>query len=217
MTRVGAEFLLWRVGYHASPLGFTPLDLYSFNHRFDDIHRRFRTLYLADAAETCLREVLADFRPNLAARLRHIERYGPEAAEDFASEPVTASWRLQNVLVPALLTLRGPMIDLTDSAVRQQIETRHAKLLVENGIQHLDLHEITTSRRFVTQTIAGDLYDRGVAAVKFLSRLDGRPCVALFEGRGDVDLVGEVVALRDPAPAPLLTVTAQWDMQLEAT
>ena len=74
---------LWRVGYHADPLGFTPREIYEFSHRFDDFHRRFRTLYCAELAETCLREVLADFRPNLAAQRRHIERYGPEAAADF--------------------------------------------------------------------------------------------------------------------------------------
>lgn len=28
---------LWRVGYYADPLGFTPLELYQFSHRFDDI------------------------------------------------------------------------------------------------------------------------------------------------------------------------------------
>ena len=36
---------LWRLGYYADPLGFTPLELYQFSHRFDDVHRRFRTLY----------------------------------------------------------------------------------------------------------------------------------------------------------------------------
>lgn len=60
MSNVGSEIPLWRVGYHATPLEFTPLELYSFSHRFDDIHHRFRTLYLADLPETCLREVLAD-------------------------------------------------------------------------------------------------------------------------------------------------------------
>ena len=118
MTKAGPA-LLWRVGYHANPLGFTPRELYNFSHRFDDIQHRFRTLYLADLPETCLREVLADFRPNLGAKLRHIERYGPEAAEDFALEPVTASWRRQHVLVHALLSLDGPMIELTDGAVRE--------------------------------------------------------------------------------------------------
>lgn len=108
------------------------------------------------------------------------------------------------------------MIDLTDGTVRQQIEDRHAPLLVENGMEHLDLHEITTSRRVVTQTIAGDLYDGGVAAVRFLSRLDAQPCVALFEGYGDADLMGEVIPLTDPAPGPLLTVTTEWNLDLEA-
>jgi hypothetical protein len=121
---------LWRVGYHLDPLGFTPHELYGFNHRFDDIQRRFRTLYFAELPETCLREVLADFRPNLAARQRHIERYGPDAAEDFADTPVTAQWRVQHVLVAALVHLDGPMIDLNDVATRQEVEDRHAELLL---------------------------------------------------------------------------------------
>jgi len=99
---------LWRVGYHADPLGFTPLEIYEFSHRFDDLHRRFRTLYCAELAETCLREVLADFRPNLAAQRRHIERYGPQAVEDFTPAPVTAQWRVQHVLIRATVRLDGP-------------------------------------------------------------------------------------------------------------
>ena len=67
----------WRVGYHLDPLGFTPHELYGFNHRFGDIQHRIRTLYFAELPETCLREVLTDFRPILAARERHIER-GPD-------------------------------------------------------------------------------------------------------------------------------------------
>lgn len=67
----------------------------------------------------------------------------------------------------------------------------------------------------ITQTIAGDLYDHGVAAVRFLSRLDGQPCVALFEGRGNVRAVGEAILLTDPAPDPLLTVATEWALELE--
>jgi len=128
---------LWRVGYHLDPLGFTPRELYGFNHRFDNIHRRFRTLYFADLPETCLREVLADFRPNLAARQRHIERYGLDAAQDFADMPVTAQWRVQHVLVAAMVRLDGPVIDLTDVATRQEVEHRHAELLLDYGLRHL--------------------------------------------------------------------------------
>lgn len=206
---------LWRVGYYANPLGFTPLDLYSFNHRFDDILRRFRTLYCAESPETCLREVLADFRPNLGALHRHVERYGPEAAEDFTPQPVTARWRAQHVLVPVVLRLEGPLIDLTDVPTRQEIEQRSTELLLKYGMDHLDVHEVTTSWRVITQTIAADLFDRGARAVRFPSRLDGRACVAVFEKRGTVSAAGDAIALTDPPPEPLTKVTAPWGLVLE--
>lgn len=206
---------LWRVGYYADPLGYTPWELYQFNHRFDDIRRRFRTVYCAESPETCLREVLADFRPNLAAMRRYVERYGPEAAQDFTPEPVTARWRAQHVLVPVVLRLDGPLIDLTELPIRREVENRHIDLLVEHGLKHLDLHEITTSRRVVTQTIAAELFARGASAVRFPSRLDGSACVALFEARGTVASTGDVVTLTDPPPEPLTNVATGWDLQLE--
>ncbi|MCV7029238.1 RES family NAD+ phosphorylase [Mycobacterium sherrisii] len=215
MSPGAGENFLWRVGYHASPLDFAPRHLYGFSHRFDDIEHRFRTLYLAESELTCLREVLADFRPNVAARQRHVERYGPAAAADFATAPVTAKWRQENVLVRAKLELEGPVVDLTKARTRHQIEQRHATLLVGHGLKHLDLHEITTRRRIVTQTIAGDLFDTGVAAVRFPSSLDGKPCVALFEGRGDAHPAGNVVTLTDPPPVSLLTVASEWHLDLE--
>lgn len=207
--------LLWRAGYHADPLGFAPSVLYEFSHRFDDIHRRFRTLYCAESAETCLREVLADFRPNLGALRRHVERYGPEAAQDFTSQQVTAKWRMQHVLAPAFLRLDGALVDLTDVPTRQEIEDRHNQLLLQHGLEHLDLHEITTSRRAITQTIAADLFDRGASAVRFPSRLDGNACVTLFEGRGGAVAAGDPIALTDPPPEPLLSVAAEWRLVLE--
>lgn len=208
---------LWRVGYHAAPLAFTPLDIYAFNHRFDDTTelRRFRTMYFADVQETCLREVLADYRTNLSARQRHMERYGPEAAEDVPAEPVTAKWRQENVLVPATLELDGELVDLLDPATRQVLEDRHRRLLVAHEMEHLDVHEITAKKRIVTQTIAGDLFERGAAGVRFPSRLDGGICIALFEHRGTPRPAGAVVDLTDPAPPALVTVTDQWKLKRE--
>jgi hypothetical protein len=81
-------------------------------------------------------------------------------------------------------------------------------------MQHLDLHEITTSRRVVTQTIAADLYDEGVATIRFPSHLDGNPCIAVFEGRGALHLDGGIVALTDPAPPQLVAVAAAWHLTL---
>jgi hypothetical protein len=96
-----------------------------------------------------------------------VKRYGPEAAQDFTEKPVTAQWRIQHVLVPTVLKLDGPLIDLTDVPTRQEIEDRHVELLLEHELQHFDLHEITTSRRAITQTFAADLFDRGPAPSGF--------------------------------------------------
>lgn len=52
----------WRVGYHADPAGFIPRELCAWNHRFDDVRHRFRSVYVAELAETAIREVLAPAR-----------------------------------------------------------------------------------------------------------------------------------------------------------
>lgn len=208
---------LWRVGYHETPLDFAPRELYAFNHRFDDAAKRFRTLYVARWPETCLREMLADFRPNTVAIQRFIERYGPHAAADIPSEPVTAKWRQLNVLAPVTLDLCGHIVDLTDPSSRYVIERAHVDLLAAHDLAHLDLHEITTSRRRVTQTVAGWLYDQGAAGVRFPSKLDGRECFALFEGRGFLRQAGPIQTLTDPAPAAFITVTTEWELAVEPT
>jgi len=161
--------------------------------------------------------VLADLRPNLAARQAFADAFGSEALGDLPAEPVTARWREEHLLVSARLVLEGEVADLTKPQVRAELEERHAALLIEHGLEHLDLHEITARRRVVTQSIASYLFDRGVAALRFPSRLDGLPAVALFEGRAELEQVGEPIALSDPAPKPLLVVSKEWDLALEPT
>lgn len=208
----------WRVGYHADPAGFVPRELCAWNHRFDDIHHRFRSIYVAELDETAIREVLADLRPKAAAIARYVERFGPEAADDVPSQPVTASWRRQHVLAQVLPMLKGSLIDLCDADVRYELERAHAALLAEYEMDHLDLSEATAKLRLVTQTIAADVYDRlGAAGIRFPSRLDGNACVVVFEGRGTVGLVAESVALTDPAPPALQNVCAGWRLTLEPT
>ena len=126
--------------------------MYEFSHRFRRYPRLIsHALLRRTARETCLREVLAGFRPNLAAQGRYVERYGP--AHDFT--PATAWWRRQRVLVRVELQLDG---SLTDLPTRQALEDRHRGLLLEHGLAHLDLREITISRRRITQTIAAGVF-----------------------------------------------------------
>ncbi len=208
---------VWRVGLASDALGFVPTERRSYNNRFDDLRQRFGTLYCALVPETALREVLADLRPDAAAIARYIQIHGPEAARDIPAAPVTANWRRRHVLAPARMELTGPILDLTDPDQRHEIERRHAQLLAEHAMSHLDMHEITTPRRVLTKTIAADAFDRlGIAAIRFASRLDGLPCYALFEGRGHLVAAGDVLALTDPPPEALENVAASWQLQLEA-
>lgn len=61
---------------------------------------------------------------------------------------------------------------------------------------------------------AGDLHDDGIAAIRFPSHLDGNPCIAVFEGRGDLHLDGAIVPLTDLPPKQLLEVAAAWHLTL---
>ena len=201
MSEDPAHRSYWRVGHTGDPLGFVPQEICEYSHRFDDLRHRFRTVYIAELAETCFRETLADFRPKLSAIHRFQREMGDDAARELAAQSITAAWRREHVLAPLRLKLDGPICDLTDIAQRRNIEEKHSSLLLEHDMQHLDLHEITTSRRVVTQTIAGDLYDEGVAAIRFPSHLDGNPCIAVFERRGELEHQGPIVALAPVAPA----------------
>jgi hypothetical protein len=207
---------VWRVGWHADPLAYVPGHLCEWGHRFDDLKQRWRTIYCAILPETALREVLADLRPNAAAIAAFLEQWGAEAADDLPGEPVTAKWRQEQVLAPATMRLDGGVLDLTDEIQRRDIEHVHARLLADHGMSHLDLHEVTTRRRIVTQAIATYAYDElGVAAIRFPSSRDGNPCYALFEGRAELVPAGEPLRLTDPPPHALQNVAAAWQLGLE--
>lgn len=217
-----ADQILWRVGHVSDPIGFPPRAGYEFSHRFDDRDRRWRTVYCAWTPETALREVLADMRPNAATLARFLRRYGPEAAVELATRPITRAWRQSSVLAPVHIALEpgADVLDLTDAQEVRRLEAVHAELLVEHGMGRLDLHEITTRRREVTQAIATSAYDEEHAgAIRYPSSIDlaGTPCYALLEGRARLELAGDVVSLTDPPPAPLEHVAAGWNMALQPT
>jgi hypothetical protein len=98
------------------------------------------------------------------------------------------------------------------------VELQHTKLLHAHEMPHLDFHQITTSKRIITQTIAADAFDRlNAAAIRFPSRQNGSACYAIFETRGHLEPNGKPIALTDPAPTPLKTVAGYWKLKLEPT
>lgn len=124
----------WRVGYHLDPAGFVPWELCSWNHRYDDLLQRFRTIYIAEQDQTAIREVLADLRPNAKTIARYAERFGPSAVKDIPSQPVTQSWRRQHVLAQVRLDAGGPLLDLCDPDVRYDVELSLGPLLEAHGM-----------------------------------------------------------------------------------
>jgi len=216
-----ADQTLWRVGHVSNPIGFPPRAGYEFSHRFDDRDKRWRTVYCAWTPETALREVLADVRPNTATLARFLRRYGPEAAAELAARPITRAWRQLSLLAPVRIELSAGarVLDLTDAREVHRLETLHAELLVAHGMGRLDLHEVTTRRREVTQAVATRAYDEEhVGAIRYPSSIDlaGTPCYALIEGRARLVLAGDLLPLTDPAPEALENVAAGWGMPLDS-
>ena len=159
-----------------------PRGLSSWQHRFDDPRREYRTLYCADRRITCLREVLADLRPSTEALQDFARLFGDRRA--IPAGVVSAEWRQAHVLAPAMIAgADGALVDLDDLAVRRRLERRHAALLAAHAMPHLDISQVRSRDRVVTQTISRALFEEGAAGIRFRSNLDDGPCAALFEGR----------------------------------
>jgi RES domain len=206
------ESVVWRLGWASTPFDFSPREYCSWQSRFDDVQRLYRSLYVARDKLTCLREVLADLRANTKALT--------DFQELFANEPfviagqVSAEFRQKRVLAPATIRiLQGEFVDVDNVDVRTELEQRHASLLHEHGMNHLNIGEIRSDTRVVTQTISRSLYDQGAAGIVFHSRLDDCPCVALFESRANLIPAGDLEPLTDDVPE-LLRVCDEYNLVL---
>ncbi|MCI0549173.1 MAG: RES domain-containing protein [Candidatus Rokubacteria bacterium] len=195
-----------------APLDYVPRELSSWHHRFDDPRREYRTLYCADEKLTCLREVLADLRPNAKALAEFASLFGD--ASLIPAGEISRAWRRQHALAPASIALvGGALVDLDDVPSRERLARRHARLLARHGMRHLDISEVRSRQRPVTQAISRTLYDEGAAGVRFRSNLDDRPCTALFEGRGRLEPAGTPIPLTRDLPE-LLQVCAEYSLTL---
>ena len=187
----------------------------SWQQRWDDPRREYRTLYCAEQPETCLAEVLADLRPNTAmlTELAQLMGESPELLE--AAGTVNPDWRRLHSLQAARPLLRGELADVEDLRLRADLERRHASLLAAHGMDHLNISEIRSRTRTVTQTIGRHIYNDGYSGVAFSSNVDGRPCFALFEGRAELQPIGEPLPMTDDLPV-LSVVCAQFGLRLLA-
>lgn len=139
--------------------------------------------------------------------------FGAKRRDFVVAGSIPLEWRTERVLAPATASAVGPITDLLDPVTRMALEQEHAALLARYDMAHLDLSQITTKTRVVTQTISRSLFDEGASGIRFPSNTDGLPCIALFEGRAKLVAGGPVEPLTEPI-TELLTVCSEWGLVL---
>ncbi len=80
-------------------------------------------------------------------------------------------------------------------------------------MRHLDISEVRSRTRPLTQAISRALYEEGAAGIGFRSNLDDRPCTVLFEGRARLAPAGAAIRLTQDVPE-LLQVCAEYSLVL---
>jgi hypothetical protein len=204
---------VWRVGHFASPCEFTPRHLCGWNHRFDDPRREYRTIYAADKKETCLREVLADLKPDKKAVAEFKKLFGDDESVECAGR-VTQAWREKHVLVQAVIDVAsGDIADIDSAPILADLSERLAPELADRKLKRLDAARIRSQDRPLTRKASRLLYDDGHAGINFRSRLDKVPCHALFEGRARLNQRGTAVRLTEKV-AELSVVCAEYGLRL---
>jgi hypothetical protein len=157
--------------------------------------------------------VLADLRPDTTMLEDFRALFGRDAGLEATAGAVPAEFRRQRVLAPADMVLDGALVDVDAPRTRAALEREHAAMLAEHGMAHLDVAEVRSRTRVVTQRIGRTLYERGTAAIRFGSNLDDRPCYAVFEARGHLEPRGDVVELAADLP-DLVTVCDEYGLRL---
>lgn len=173
--------------------------------------RKYRTLYCAEQRLTCIRETLAGFRTSKRVIREYLELIGEdppfrgEVPWDWMERVALAQGRVQ--------ILKGELVDVDAPALRNEFERRHTELLEAHGMDHLDISEVRSHERLVTQTLSRWLFDQGAAGIVYGSNLDNLSCVALFEGRASVAAEGEPEPLIK-TPPELLRVCEEFGLTL---
>lgn len=204
---------VWRVGYFESPCEFTPRDLCDWNHRFDDPLREYRTVYAADKKETCLREVLADLRPNKKTLADFKKFFGDDEAAESAGV-VAGAWRARNVLARADIEIEsGEMANIESAAILTELTERLARQLESRGIKRLDAARVRSKDRDLTRAASRLLHEDGHCGIDFRSCLDAARCHALFEGRARLRQIGDAIDLTRPVPE-LVSVCGEYGLTL---
>lgn len=178
----------WRIGRPGELDSPPTLISSSRGGRFDDPEGRFVTTYFADSGGLCACEILASFRPNLAAYAEIATLpNGPQLIRE--AGVVDLNGKLgERVLYGARVRPRESrrFASITTIPLRQELAARLVDELVALGVDHLDIGEVMTNDYETSQFVAGALWDMEFAGVRYFSKMTNGACLAAFLDRCDV-------------------------------
>jgi hypothetical protein len=162
-----------------------------------------------------LRELLADLRPNAQALSEIEELFGdPSLPSLTVAGVVSREWRRAHVLIKAkIVAPNARLARIEDERTLAFLRKEHASILTGFGIQGLRVGDVRTRERIITQQFSLSLYDLGLAGIAFVSRLDAKPCYALFEGRAFLKPVTAAISMTSGWPE-LIQVCGEYNLIL---
>lgn len=157
--------------------------------------------------------MLADLKPDTRA-LREFEKlFGRSAVHDLKG-PVPWAWREKKALAPAHIEAVGNIVEIDAYDTLRHLERGHAEFLADHGIENLNISELRSKQREVTQHLARAMYDAGYAGVAFGSNENNRRCFALFEDRATLESAGDPIPMTEDH-ADLLEAAHRAGLRLE--
>jgi hypothetical protein len=162
------------------PLAWPPWE-YAGSGRFDDPAGEFRVLYATVQRRAAFVEILARFRPSLEA-LAALEAV-TNSDEPLPRPVVPPDWYHRRAVGRLRLAGRQRWLDLRSIQTREALRAELAQMLLEVGLEDLDLSGVVGPRRRLTQAIARRAYEGGCSGLVYSSRFDAAlTCWAIFEG-----------------------------------
>lgn len=156
--------MLYRVGRCPDPLAWPPWE-HVGSGRFDDPASEFRVLYATVQRRTAFLEILARFRPSLdvLAALQAVENTN----EPIPTPRVPADWYHARAVGRLRLATRQRCLDLRSFETREALRHELAQMVLDLGLEDLDLSGVVGPKRQLTQAIARWVYDYGYAGLVY--------------------------------------------------
>jgi hypothetical protein len=177
---------LYRIGHLPDPLAWPPEEVRGAG-RFDDPLAEYRVLY-AGQRRTCFLETLAWLRPSIETLAAMRAVTGTD--EPVLSSPIPPDWYQKRAVAALLLRPGQRWLDVRATETHGALRVELADELAAWGLTDLDLGDMLSRNRRLTQRISRWAYEHDYRGIVYASRFNaGANLWAIFEG-AQFDAVG---------------------------